>query len=373
VARSLGGAGITVHALGSSTDPVRHSRYCRLFVDLGAAEGVQERWLAWLAARSGDGTVLLPCNDDALELLARHRGELTALGYRVPAADDEVVLVLLDKHETYERARRLGVPAPRTMLLGPEDDAADAAAAVEFPVALKPRHSHLFQRHFGLVRKVFLADDFEELAHHVSQLQALGLEMLVTEIVPGRDDAYHSYYTYVDDSGKPLFELTKWKLRQYPIGFGLSTYHLVDRHEETIEVGTRFVRGMGVRGIACVEFKRDERDGELKLIECNHRVTAAYELIRHAGIDIAMLGYCRAAGLDDPPLGSYRKGVSMWHPVEDLRALVAYRRRGELTIPAWLGSLARRQHFPLLSWHDPKPSLVSISRFPRQLVRRFGR
>ena len=55
-----------------------------------------------------------------------------------------------------------------------------------------------------------------------------------------------------------------------------------------------------------VEFKRDTRDGRLKLIECNHRFTAANELVRRAGIDLARIAYDRACGDDVPPTPAIR-------------------------------------------------------------------
>jgi D-aspartate ligase len=370
VARSLGSRGVSVVALGAAADPVRHSRFCRDFVDLGAGAGVQERWLEWLGMTGERGAVLLPCNDDALELIAHNRPLLESLGHRPVEANDEVVLAMLDKHATYELAREAGVRVPRTALLAAGEDPAAAVEGMAFPIALKPRQSHLFARHFGIGQKVFLAHDFAELERQLERLRGLGLEMLTTEIIPGPDDAFHSYYTYVDEQGTPLFDLTKRKLRQFPVRFGLSTYHAIDRHEETIEIGRRFVTGVGLRGVACVEFKRDARDGELKLIECNHRFTLGYELVRHAGIDVAWLAYARGAGLVHARPGRYRRGVTMWHPVEDTRAFLTYRRRGELTAAAWLGSLLRPQHFPLFAWNDPRPSLVSLSRFPARLLRR---
>jgi D-aspartate ligase len=36
---------------------------------------------------------------------------------------------------------------------------------------------------------------------------------------------------------------------------------------EVAEAGLRFLRAIGPRGMAHAEFKRDSRDGELKLIE----------------------------------------------------------------------------------------------------------
>lgn len=360
VARSLRRAGARTYALGYVSDPVRHSRFCDEFVDLGSGEGVQERWLAWLLEGGAPGAVVLPCNDDALEMVARNRPALRGHGYRPIEADDEVVLAMLDKERTYALAREAGVPAPRVALVCPGDDLAQAALAIPLPCAVKPRHSHVFQRHFGLGRKAFRAADRRELVEHLRTLTAFGLEVLVTEVIPGPDDAYHSYYSYIDASGRPLLHLTKHKLRQYPPGFGLACYHVLHRDEETIAAGRRFFEGVGVRGIANVEFKRDARDGQLKLIECNHRFTAAHELVRHAGIDLALLAYNRVTDRPDPPLADYRAGVRMWHPVEDVRALVSLRRRGELTLRAWLRSLMHPLHFQLFAVRDPAPSLLRL-------------
>lgn len=372
VARSLGAAGVPVWALGHSSDPVRSSRHCTRFVDVGAGEGVQERMLDWLSSAAAPRGVVLPCHDEPLELVARNRAALEGLGHRPIEADDDVLLAMLDKQRTYDLARRAGVPVPRTVLAGPGilDGELDGFA---FPCAVKPRHSHHFQRHYGLRRKVFLARDRAELDSHLAAMSALGVEMLVTEIVPGPEDSYHSYYTYVARDGEPLLHLTKQKLRQYPVGFGLATYHRIHRHQPAIEMGRRFFGAIGARGVLNVEFKRDERDGELKLIECNHRFTAAHELVRHAGIDLALLAYNRVAGRPDPPLACYRVGVSMWLPVEDARAFADMRRAGSLTLVEWLRSLLHRQHFQLMSPRDPMPSLRSISRFARWPVTRLRR
>jgi len=367
VTRSLARAGVPTLALGHGDDPVRHSRSCDRFVDVGSGAGVQDRWLEWMTQEGLSGAVVLPCSDDALELIARHRGRLAELGYRPIEANDEVVLAMLDKERTYALAREVGVPAPRTLLVRPGDGAQEAVAKIPLPCAIKPRHSHLFQRHFGLATKAFIAADERELAGHLDRMGELGLEMIVTEVIPGPDHAYHSYYTYMDAQGRPLLHFTKQKLRQYPVGFGLATYHMSVREEETREVGLRFFSGVGLRGVGNVEFKRDDRDGQLKLIECNHRFTAAHALVCRAGIDLALLAYSRAAGRPDPPVDSYRTGVRQWHPVEDMRALRDYRRRGELTTRAWAASLAHPQHFPLFSWSDPWPSVRSNSRFLARL------
>jgi D-aspartate ligase len=367
VCRSLGRLGVRVTALGSSIDPVRHSRYCTEFVDLGMGEGVQERWLEWLTGR-GEGLVVLACNDEALELIAGHRQVLAEHGHRPLEADDDVVLRLLDKHTTYEAARAAGVPAPETILVVAGDDIASAAARLSFPVALKPRHSHRLARFAHVKLKVFLATDESELERHAHEIEQLRLDVLASEVIPGAEEAYHSYYTYIGADGAPVVEAGKHKLRQFPVGFGLATYHATEWDEETIELGRRFCTGVGVRGLACVEFKRDARDGVLKLIECNSRFTAGNEIVRHAGVDLAALAYSRAVGRPDPARGAYRPGLTMWHPVEDVRSLLERRAEGTMSVAQWGTSLLRRQHFPLFDWDDPMPSLASNARLPRRLL-----
>ena len=372
VARSLGERGVAVHALGVAEDPVRWSRWCRELVDLGAGEGVGARWLEWFTSGAApDGAVVVPCNDDALEFVARNRAVLERLGVRPAESDDEGVLAMLDKGRTYEIAEQAGVPAPRTVVVRTAEELRGALGELGWPVALKPLQSHLFARHYGLTRKVLLADDPEALVAAFEDPARLGVRMCVTEIVPGDDDAYCSYYSYLDERGEPLFGVTKRKLRQYPPRFGLGSLHVTDTNPEVAELGLRFFRAAGIRGLACVEFKRDARTGQLRLIECNHRLTLATEQLRRAGADLPWFVYARAAGLPTPQIRC-RPGVTLWSPGRDLRAYLARRADGDLTLAAWARSVARPHTFLLASASDPRPSLATAALVARRALRRLG-
>ena len=368
VARSLGSAGIAVHALGARGDFVRRSRYCSTFTEVGSGLEAQAGYMRWLEA-GPRGAVVLPCADEGLEFVAGNRRVLDELGYRSIEADDEVVLSMLDKERSYVLARAANVPAPRTYPVPTLEELRAAAGEIGFPCALKPRASHVFARHFS--GKAFVASRLDDLQDAWALAAAQGVDMIVTEIVPGPDDGFHSYYGYLDANGAPLLGLTKRKLRQCPIGFGGGCYHVTDRDPDVAELGLRFLQGAGVRGLACVEFKRDARDGALKLIECNHRFTAANELLRAAGADLALFAYNRLVGRPLPPVDRYRPGVYLWHPIEDVRALRQYRRRGDVTTAAGLRSLLHRPPFPLLSVEDPLPSAAGLASTFRGGIRRL--
>lgn len=373
VARSLDAAAIPVHALGDGgLGPVRYSRHCRSYIRFEKGAGLQDSWLLWLQSNRKifGGAVLLPCNDEALELIARRRATLCELGYLPFEADDEVLVAMLDKSTTYELARKVDVPAPQTLLVETDDSIDEVALRIGFPCGLKPLNSHLLQRQAGWP-KVIVVNDPAELASTRERLRVLGVDVLASEIIPGADDQYVSYYSYLDESGKPLLHFTKRKIRQRPPAFGLATYHVTEWDPEAADLGLRFFQGVGVRGLANVEFKRDARDGRLKIIECNHRFTAANEIVRRAGLDLALLTYNRALGRPGPPMGSFREGLHLWDPVDDTLAFLTLHGRGELALRPWVRSLLHRQTLPLLSWDDPKPALLHAVRRAWLVTRRL--
>jgi hypothetical protein len=78
------------------------------------------------------------------------------------------------------------------------------------------------------------------------------------------------------------------------------------------------------------------------------------------------LAYARCLGTGYT-ISGFREGVRLWHPPEDLAALIAYRGAKEWSLRSWLVSLLHRQHFPLFSFRDPLPSLLNWAGLPARL------
>jgi D-aspartate ligase len=350
VVRRLGREGVEVHALGAAGDAVRHSRYSR-FTDLGAGDAAQQRWLGWLADSAPRGAVVLAASDHGAELIARNRAALVGLGLVPMELNDEAVLTMLDKQRTWELAARLGVPCPRILRVA---SAGDVEGELSYPVGLKPVHAHLFHAHFK--EKMFVVRDAGELCETLSRTSALGLEMLATELVGGPDDGIFTYCAYLDEHAQVLCEATKRKPRQFPAKAGTGTLHVSDWSEDVAELGRRFLTGAQARGHANVEVKRDERDGRVRLIECNYRFLQGTALLQAAGWDIVGFTYNRLTGRPLPSM-EYRRGARGIFVVNDLRAFRQYRRIGELGTGEYLRSLARPHHLMTMAWDDPGPAL----------------
>jgi predicted ATP-grasp superfamily ATP-dependent carboligase len=361
VARSLGRLGAKVYALNEPDAPVCFSRYCRR-IAIPTEGGSEESWRRFLLGGESEplrGAVVLACSDAGIQVIARNREALTAK-YRLDESEPVAQLCMLDKLSTYRVATAAGVPTPRYWTARSREQVESLRQSLVFPLLVKPRLSHLFEERFG--RKYVFAESFDELLTAHETTESAGVEVMLVECIPGPDDRLCSYYTYLDAEATPLFHFTKRIIRRYPVSMGTATYHVTDSNPEARELGLRLFRQAGLRGLANVEFKRDERDGRLKLIKCNARFTASNGLVADSGFDLAGLVYRRIVGLPQERMESYEVGLRLWDPVRDFQAYRELRKAGRLTFVGWLSSVLRRQTFPYFRWSDPLPALARAAR-----------
>jgi predicted ATP-grasp superfamily ATP-dependent carboligase len=357
VARSLGRRGVSVYALNDPDAYVRYSRYCK-WISLPAATPPEVAWPEFLLGPASDrlrGAVVLACSDAGIEVIAAHRGRLLEK-YLLDDSDPAAQRCVLNKLDTYQVARAAGVPTPKFWLAGSRAQVVAWKDELTYPLIVKPLYSHQYEKKFGA--KFTIVNDFDGLLKAYDVVRGAGVDVMLVEMIPGPDDRLCSYYTYMDAAGEPLFDFTKRIIRRYPLVQGLACYHATTRDPEVRDLGLAFFRAAGLRGVANVEFKRDERDGRLKLIECNARFTAANCLLESSGIDLALFVYNRLVGAPLPPTDRYRVGMRLWYPYEDFLSFRALRREGRLTWREWLASVARPQTLPYFRWTDPLPSLV---------------
>lgn len=359
VARNLGRRGVKVYAINHPDEHIRYSRYAQ-WLPLPPEKG-ERGWEEFLLGEASDhlsGAVLLTCSDGGIQILARHREALSAR-FRLDECNPAAQLCMLDKLCTYRTAVAAGVPTPRFWTPSSRREVEGLLPELSFPLMVKPRLSHTYEAKFH--RKYALTRTPEQLLAAFDEVEQAGIEAMLVEMIEGPDDRSCSYYTYLDEQGEPLFDFTKRLFRRFPTNMGGACYHITDWNPEVKELSLKLLRQAGVRGLANVEFKRD-RAGELKLIECNARFTAADCLVAESGYDLAWFVYCRINASQPPAFNGYRVGLRLWDPLPDFRAYRELRRRGELTLWRWLASLAHPKIFSFFRWYDPLPSVVVTGR-----------
>jgi D-aspartate ligase len=369
VARCLGRMGVRVFAINIPTACIRSSRFCR-WLDVPSNGGIEESWVKFLLGPDSaylQGAVLLGCSDAAIQVLARHREQL-AVRFRLDVSEPGPQLSMLDKFSTYQHAVAAGVPTPRFWRAEGRKHVMALKDELVFPLIVKPRLSHVFENRFG--QKFFTASNFDQLLSAFDTASAAGMEAMLVEFIPGGDDKLCSYYTYIDEDGTPLFDFTKRIIRRYPTGMGGACYHITDWIPELPPLGKALFAQAGLKGLANVEFKLDERDGKFKLIECNARFTAGNCLVAASGFNLAEFVYNQVVGRSQRPLVSYRRGLRLWDPVRDFWSFNEQRKAGKLSTLRWLKSIMHHQTFAYMDWSDPMPFLGRIMKPIARKLRR---
>ncbi|KAF0676943.1 carboxylate--amine ligase [Profundibacterium mesophilum] len=374
-ARSLAGAGIRVSIAGRPGNWGMASRHCASTHLAPDGMGLSEFWGALLLGedRALDGHVIFALCDESIEFLSTHYAALSRR-YLTEDSDPELRLAMLDKMDTLERARAVGVPVPDFWPVAAIEEVEALRDRIRFPVMVKPIHSHLFVPVFGA--KLFIVEDsFEALLAAARRAMDAGLEIMIVEMVPGPDDLLSSYYTYIDKGGQSLFHYTKRIIRRFPVNRGGACYHQSEWLPETAAMGRRFFEGIGWRGMGNIEFKRDPRDGKLKVIECNPRFTAAHRLVVAAGLPIDLMIYRSLTGQPVPVIEQGQTIMRLWNPIRDFFAFAELRRRGELGMAGYLRSLGGggQRVLPVFSLSDPAPSLMRLREEGRRALGRLLR
>ena len=370
IARHLGRLGIPISVSGPGNCWGIHSRHVQQRFPIPRHASDADYWhdLLLSSDQSLDGHIIWACCDSAIEFIADNNAALTAR-YIVDEPVPALRKALLDKCATLELAKKAQIGAPRFWRIGPDLNLRALRDEIEFPVMVKPLASHKFANVFG--RKLFIVNGgFDELSEKIELAEAHGLEVMIVEMIPGPDSLLSSYYTYITEDGEALFDYTKRVLRRFPKNSGNACYHVSEWVPETAELGLSFFRRIGFKGMGNIEFKRDLRDGKLKIIEANSRFTAGQELLLRSGAPIDLIRYCHLTGQKAAGFQTYVQFLRYWYPVRDFLAFLELRRNGELTIASWLNSIVPYHKVtPLWDPADPLPSLGAAYSVAQRLLR----
>ena len=119
---------------------------------------------------------------------------------------------------------------------------------------------------------------------------------MVQEIVPGMGESQYSFAALCQD-GMPVASVVARRVRQFPMDFGrFSTFVETVDEPEVATQAERLLRHADYTGLIEIEFKRDRRDGQLKVLDANPRVWGWHTLTRREGPDFSYLLWRAARG-----------------------------------------------------------------------------
>jgi len=282
-------------------------------------------------ARRTEADVLLPITEITTLLVAEHQSLLPP-GCRIPFADGETVAAAANKAHVIRLAQGLGVPTPKTIILASRDESQPDAIDFPFPVVIKPARSRVRVGSRWLSTGVSYASDRAELQEALESLPEAVYPILLQERVQGPGVGVFACFA----DGKPVAWFAHRRLREKPPSGGVSVLCESTALDPTaVDYASRLLGALRWRGVAMVEFKQDQRDGSLRLMEINGRFWGSLQLAIEAGLDFPALAVAVARHETLPEPQPYRVGVrSRWLAGDlDSLAMVLLRSRLRLNLP----------------------------------------
>jgi len=298
VVRSLGRQGIPL--MVGSSHPFGRSCFSRHVLrrfryppaEKGLAEthaAIIDRIKAWRPA------VLMPIYDEGWSVIYSYYKEYERLTTLAPCPKRELHEDVTDKGRLAEYAEKHNCPIPMTLRPRSREEALALCRELPYPVLLKPRRS---VAGIGIHR----VNNSEELSQALREFQETPV---IQEWIEGED----LELTVLCVRGKPLAGSAYVSLRNAPLPFGPPVACRTIRDDTLMRTGMEFLAKIQYHGVAHLDFRRDNRDGEAKLLEVNPRLAGTNEISTYSGVDFALMLYRLALGERVEPCFTYKVGV----------------------------------------------------------------
>ncbi len=308
--RALGREGIPVIVIDKEKKCLaRYSKYCVAFHQCPdyQSDELADFLIELVEKNKLHNWIVLPSNDHIVHTLARNKDRLTPyLGIITESLP--TIKRIINKDRFLELAHSVGVPYPKTWYLQGEDD--PQIKELNYPVLTKGKNGLTF---FKIChKKAFLAENENQLRQQLVEIstQVPVSETFTQEVIP--DDGHNKTesFTAFSIKGEIKAHWTGVKLREHPLRFGTATFAKSIDGAHLFPYGEKLLKELNYTGVCEIEFLKDPRDDQYKLIEMNARTWLWVGLAIACGINYPLMVYeffNSSSYFSYPPI--YKKGV----------------------------------------------------------------
>jgi len=367
--RALGPKNVPIYLIHHTKNSfVKHSHFVRKSFHIIPENDNFIEKLHDLAKQIGGEAVLIAAGDNYLDILSRNKDSLPD-GFRCAFHGWDIVSQVRRKNRTYEKCSEIGVAFPKYYYVRTEDELEKVLSSsdIPFPLILKTDKSNELHSKYG--NKVVIAKNKQEVKQAYEYHNGFWNSLIISEYISGSERQLVNLMAVGDANGQPLEVFMNRKIRSS----GRLVACLMEPYysEILLETSLRLMKHIGYYGYFNPEFKIDPRDGSLKLMEINGRVTVtnSHALLCECNLPYAM--YQCALGktvqLRIMPNKRFDR-VLWWRPVSDIKGSLRLFCLGKLTVGQYIDSLKASRRILEPFWRkDPAVGfffiLLCISRF----------
>lgn len=361
VARSLGLEGISVIGIDHKKDLGFYSRYIKPY-KCPHPIFEEDMFLSWIDNKFSSLNSKLPVfisSDDFLIAFSKNRDILSRY-FLFNLPDTDTLEKISDKFRQYELAVQSGIHVPKTFVVNEVEDIYDIPEDVLYPLFIKGKDVNSWRKNISGNIKGFKVENQSELYKKAESILLKKVPIIIQELIIGNDLQHFKYCAYVSKSGKLLSEFTLQKIRQSPPHFGVGSVVISNKYPLLIKEGRKLFQNIGYRGIGSAEFKLDERDNILKLIEINPRYWQQNYLSTYCGINFPLINFNDLNSVESKMSTDYQTNVKWINRQLDFDSFLKYRKEKRLNYKQWRHSREGHRIYSDFLWKDPIPALYNI-------------
>ncbi len=343
--RALARRGYRVDIFGMDGSIAFNSKYCSrsLALPFWEPQRVADCLKQIFAATRYDAIYL--CNEEILAIIPL----LESVPAALPIPEAPAIRTLLSKHETLDRVRQHGVPAPFTVVPKDEKEAQEAAREMKLPFLIKGERGDN-GKNLRMVRNLrSLAPLYREIARIE---EPYGGRPALQQIVKGQAYSVGGLF----HQGRPLRLCAHRKLLTYPRDGGVTVKGVTERPDQLLEETGKAFAAFQYTGLGHAEFIRDQNDGDFKFIEINPRVWGSIGIAEHAGVDLYGAYHELVAGRPVAQNLDYREGI-VYHRFSAEMQLIA---ESPARLPGFLKDAINPRVTSDFCWSDLGPYVAAI-------------
>jgi len=310
------------------------------------------------------------CFNDATFLSVSRARDKFPPSLRLPIACKEAVETAYSKEATLKMAQKISVPIPQTYFVQSLREVEKISREVSYPLVLKARESCSWKDGKIIPRTTTYVNSKEMLKPECEkEFMERGEFPLIQEYIPG--DGYGAFALFNRGEIRAFF--AHRRIRSFSPAGGASVFRESIEAPPTLRgYGVKLLKALNWHGVAMVEFKRDSRDGEFKLMEINGRFWGSLPLAVASGVDFPYLLYKMTIEGDVEPVFHYKVGVKSRHLLGDLQHLFKALKNKDRVIgvdsPSLFHALynflkfyGNELNYDIISLNDPLPFLVELT------------
>ncbi|NIO21270.1 MAG: hypothetical protein GTN53_33685 [Candidatus Aminicenantes bacterium] len=355
VGRSLGRNGIKVFGFDMVKNIGFYSKFinAELCPDPLKEEDEFIDFLVDFSRKQKNKPVLLITADYFLNAISRNRNLLKE-HFLFNIAAHNIIETVSDKFKQTQMAADAGILVPKTYFPENLKEACRVAENISYPAFIKGQNVN--QWRVKLCTKGFVVKSKEEFIGHYEKIFSNEVKAIAQEVIPGPDTNHFKVCSYISKEGEILLNFTLQKIRQIPVRFGVGSCVKSIHFPELLDTGIRFFKHINYTGVGSAEFKVNERDGKLYLIELNQRYWQQNSLSEKCGMNFPLYDYLHVTGQNPAPSSHFFENIK-WVSINiDWSSYREYGKKGELSFPEWIRSLNGQKVFSDFARDDLKPA-----------------